>query len=181
MANAFISALVAACLGLAALHKWRNLKAFRQAMAEFSLLRRVPRHLRSPMVRLVPLTEAAIATLLVIPQTDRLASLLAIGLGLAFVVVVAFDSRPTIAHCGCWGVASADVPKSFHLARSIVLLVAAIGAAATAFLFTASDAWDWMLELEAFALTAPFALFLLELPWIGQIVVIQRVSRGVHI
>jgi hypothetical protein len=179
MASAFVSAFVAACLGLSAVHKWRDPKTFAEAVAEFSLLRRLPANFRSLLVWLVPLMEGAVAVLLVTPQTDRVGSVLAIGLALSFVLVVAFDSRPAIVHCGCWG-GAADVPKSFVLVRSCILLAAATIAAAFVFGSSVASAWDWMLEFAAFALTAPFALLLLELPRIGQIVVIQRLSRGVR-
>jgi hypothetical protein len=142
MTNAFVSAFVAACLGFAAFHKWRDLEAFRAAIAEFSLLRGLPSTVQSRLVRIVPLAEAAAAALLLVPVTTGLGAVLATALALAFVVVVAIDSRPAIAHCGCWGTASVDVPKSFHLARAGILLVAAVAAAATGFGSSVSTAWD---------------------------------------
>lgn len=178
MAGAFVSAFVAICFTLSAGFKWRERESFREAIDEFSLLRGLPRRARPVLVRLVPLTEGAVAALVVIPYTSRVGTVAAVSLALAFVVVVGLDSRRTIAHCGCWGVASADVPKSFYLARSGLLLLAAVAAAAATFTSFERAAWDSVLETEAFALSAPFALFLLELPQIAQIVRVQQLARG---
>jgi Methylamine utilisation protein MauE len=176
MLSTFVSAFVATCFVLSALFKVRNAQEFEAAIDEYSLLQILPRVMRAALVVAVPFVEGAVAVLLIIPETRRFGAVSAVCLALGFVVIVGLDPRRAIAHCGCWNVGSAEVPKSIYLVRSTVLLFACIGVVAITVGGTAS--WSTSVEAEALALTAPFALLLLELPQIAQIVWVQHLARG---
>lgn len=174
MAATFASALVALSLALSGLSKLLDLRSFHDAVDDFSLLSAMPRFVRHVISAIVPAAEVAVAVLLLLDGTARIGAVSAAILSGSFVVVVGFDARPTIAHCGCWGVSSEDIPKAYYLSRSVVLLVAAV--ASTAVFFTPSESWH--LKVVECALAAPFALLLLELPQIGLIVNVQKLARG---
>lgn len=178
MAEAFITAFLALCFFLSACYKIRDADEFRGALEDFSLLRRLPSPVQALATYLVPIAEIGVAVLLVAPGTTRLGAFAACGLAGAFALVVGLDSRSTIAHCGCWGVASAEIPKTYYLARSGLLLLAA-AAALVLSVVGSGPSWDFDLAVAAFGLTAPLALLVLELPQIGQIIYVQSLAtRG---
>lgn len=125
---------------------------------------------------LIPAAEVGAAVLLVLPPTTRIGAAAACTLAVGFTGVVALDSRSVIANCGCWGVTSSDIPKTYYLVRSVFLLGAALAILLIPLLHTVAPSWRFDLVVAAFGLTAPLALFLLELPQIGQIIYVQRLG-----
>lgn len=171
------SAFLASVLALSGSYKLYRFEDYLAATGEFSVLRR----LGSKPIRLVapvaPAVEIGIAALLLLPPTNRVGLLGASFLVCAFLVVVAFEARPQISHCGCWGVTSIDVPKWAYLARNALLVaVALIGTAAS----TLPGAPQWSLEeaVVGVALMLPFALLSLELPQIAHLTVFERTVRS---
>jgi len=175
LAVALVSAFVAVSLGLSAAFKFQDLEDFRRAIESYSLLARLPAASTVFLSVLIPVVEAAVALTLMLPGLNRASATAALMLGVGFVVVIGSDSRRAIGHCGCWGVASMEAPKLLYLLRSTVLLGFAAAALGLAF---ESPAAGFGTDVVALGLAAPLALLLLELPTIGQIVVLQRLSRG---
>lgn len=169
------AALVATVFLLSSFSKIRGLVHFRAALDEYTLLSWLRPQLKTALAGFVPLAEAAVGVGLLVPGVARVAAPAAVLFAGAFTVVIGFDSRESIAHCGCWGVLPSDAPTPFYLSRALLLLLAAGGAAALSY-FTVLP--GLRSEFVAIALCAPFALLLLELPAIGQIAILNRVSEG---
>lgn len=168
-------ALVASIFLMSSLSKVRDFSDFRAAISDYTLLQGLPMGSRTLVAAIVPPAEAAVAIGLLLPSLSRLAAPLAVVFAAAFLAVVGLDSRETISHCGCWGVSSIDAPRRFYVLRAVALLGASVGATAAVYF---SGSWAWGTQCVAVALTAPFALLLLEMPTISRVVVLQSVSRG---
>lgn len=169
MAHTLLASFLAACLFLSACAKWRAAPQFYNAIGEYSALAWVPLRGRQILGRALLVVEVAIAVLIVVPQTSFAGSLGAVCLFLVFTAVVSTDSRTTIGHCGCWHEA-AGVPKSVLVVRSLVLLTAAVLVVALA-ATTGTTSETGLASLAAsIALTAPFALLVLEAPGIAGLI-----------
>jgi Methylamine utilisation protein MauE len=178
MTAVFIAALVSACFALSSGFKLWTPDAASEAAQEYKALRWLPRPAQTILTRLIPVVELGTAVLLLVPHTDRWAAATAVCLSVAFVGVVALDDRPSIAHCGCWGVVSPDIPKALFLVRNILLLGAATAAAAAIWTESGPVDDDLVVRVVAVGVALPFALLLLEVPQIGRVLNAQRLSGG---
>lgn len=178
MGAVFIASGVSVCLALSAGFKLFVTDAASEATEQYTALGWLPTWARMALARLIPVIELATAVCLLIPKTDRWAALAALSLCIAFLGIVALDNRPTIAHCGCWGVISPDIPKALFVTRNAVLVGAAAGAAIAFWTSDATSGGHLATRIVAIGVALPFALFLLELPQIGRVLNAQRLAGG---
>src|SRR5712691_1577369 len=107
----FVAALVADVLFLSGIFKFLRYHEYASSTRELTLTRRIGQRAAGLLVPVVPPIEASIAALVFIPAT-RVPGLAAACLAaVGFLSVIAMDKRPVIAHCGCWGTISPDIPK----------------------------------------------------------------------
>lgn len=171
------SSFLANVLALSAGYKLFKFDEYLAAVSNFSLFRSFNRRLLHLGASTVPAVEIGVAALLLIPGTNDLGLLSATALVGVFLVVVALEARPQIAHCGCWGVASVDVPKWAYLARNLLLV--AVAGAATALSVRLGTAVDWS-AVEAIlgvGIMLPLALLGLELPQIVHLTIFERAAK----
>jgi Methylamine utilisation protein MauE len=178
MTAIFVAACVSVCLALSGGFKLFSADAASDAARQYTALRWLPGPLHSTLAQLLPPIELATAICLLVPQTARWAALGAVCLSVAFLGIVALDDRPTIAHCGCWGVVSPDIPKTLFVVRNTILLGAAAGAVAATWVGAGSSGGHVVVRVVAIGVALPFALFLLELPQIGRVLNAQRLAGG---
>jgi len=177
MEIALLASLVSVVLLLSSGSKLLALGEFAHAIDEFSVLAKVPTILRRAVVGAIPILEAGTGALLLIPAGRHVGAVAAVVLSGGFVLVVALDQRPTIAHCGCWGIGSAEVPTKLYLGRSLLLFLSAAGLLAATLIDPASRV-ALSTRILSVGLAAPASLLVLEMPQIGHIVAIQRLVRG---
>ena len=176
MGVALLASVVAIVLLLSSGSKLLSVADFRQAVDEFSLLTKAPSSLRGLVVLTIPALEGTTGVLLLLPAGLHLGAIVALVLASGFALVVGLDKRPTIAHCGCWGIGSAEVPTNLYLGRSLLLLGLAAGLL-TATIIDPTTHFDASTRIATAGLALPFALLLLEIPQIGHVIAIQRLVK----
>jgi hypothetical protein len=171
--------LVADVLLLSAGFKATHYREYASAARSFNAVR----HL-GPVVNLlvvaIPVVEAALGGLILLPDTRDIGLLGSCIVAVLFVFVLQVDDRRVLAHCGCWGAVSPDVPRSHYLFRSAVLAAlasAALGAEVTSSNMQQFDAFEVVVLACA---TLPVALLLLESPQIIHLVRTQHRAFNRH-
>lgn len=114
---------LAMVFSVAAVGKLRNLGAFKKSLNAMG----VPPRLGSAVAGTVPLIEAAVAIMLIIPRTARAGSFLAFNLLLVFTAVISKSlSSDSRAPCLCFGEGN-SVPISLRtLLRNLILLTVSV-------------------------------------------------------